>query len=154
MGRQPPMLLPRILVALHVLSLMLWIGSLVSITRVLSSAVGGLEAARPQLASTARRIYRVVASPWMGVAVLSGIGLLAYGLTHGNNYFRQGWFHVKLTAVVVLLALHFVLGARVRHAESKGLTDDVANGVRLVQLGTLVAATLAVACVTVWQFVR
>ena len=52
------------LLALHVFSLLFWVGSLVSITRVLSAGDGEPEAVRARLAATARKIYRSVASPW------------------------------------------------------------------------------------------
>lgn len=135
-----------LLLALHVFSLLFWVGSLVSITRVLSAADGESDAVRARLAATARKIYRAVASPWMGVATLTGFGMI--GVMHGA-YFRFGWFHGKLTAAIVMLALHFVLGARVRVAETNGLTDDIARGARTLQLGVLACAALAVGFVVV-----
>ena len=67
---------------------------------------------------------------------------------HGS-YFRYGWFHGKLTVAIVMLALHFVLGSRVRGAEVSGLTDEAANGARAIQLGVLVSAALPVGAVIV-----
>lgn len=135
-----------ILLGLHVFSLLFWVGSLVSITRVLAAGQGESDAVRARLAGTARRIYRAVASPWMGIATLTGLGMI--GVMHGA-YFRFGWFHGKLTVAIVMLALHFVLGSRVRGAEANGLTDDVAAGARGLQLGVLIAAALAVVFVVV-----
>lgn len=135
-----------ILLALHVFSLLFWVGSLVSITRVMSAAEGEADAVRARLASTARKIYRAVASPWMGVATLTGFGMI--GVVHGA-YFRFGWFHGKLTAAIVMLALHFVLGSKVRTAEATGLTDDIARGFRSLQLGVLACAAAAVTFVVV-----
>lgn len=135
-----------VLLALHVFSLLFWVGSLVSITRVMASAEGEPEAVRARLAATARKIYRTVSSPWMGVATLAGLGMVA---VMNGVYFRYGWFHGKLTAAIVMLALHFVLGSRVRAAEAGGLTDDAARSARALQLGVLAAAALAVGFVVV-----
>lgn len=132
-----------LVLSLHVFSLLLWIGSLVSITRTLSSAAGEPEAVRARLAVTARRLYRVVASPWMGLAVLSGLAMIA--MLKGGQ-FRFGWFHAKLTFAIALLALHFVIGSRVRRAESDGLTAETDNTVRRLQLGVMAAALLTVFC--------
>ena len=117
-------------VAVHILSLFLWIGSLVSMTRVLSSADGEPDLVRARLATTARKLYRVVASPWMGIAVLTGALLIVLypqnwqaqdmAISGTHWLFKQGFFHAKLTGVLVLLALHFTLGARIRRAERDG----------------------------------
>ena len=147
--------------ALHVLSLLLWIGSLVSITRVLGAADGEADAVRAKLASTARKIYRAVASPWMGIAVLTGIVLM---LRYPQNWqarsldmsgtrwlFKQGFWHTKLLGVVVMLALHFVLGGRVRRAEREGAPPGQAATMRGVQIGVLVTAAVIVMCIYVWR---
>ncbi len=135
-----------VLLALHVFSLLFWVGSLVSITRVLAAAVGETDAVRQRLASAARKIYRAVASPWMGIATLTGVGMI---VEQRGLYFRFGWFHGKLTVAIVMLALHFVLGSRVRAAEASGLTDDAARSARTLQIGVLLAAALAVVFVVV-----
>src|SRR5262249_45736118 len=135
--------LPRLfIVALHVLSLLLWIGSLVSITRVLASAEGETDDVRAKLAGAARKGYRAVASPWMGIAVITGIILVVTAPAHefrGQTLagwrwlFKQGFWHTKLLGVVLLLALHFVLGARVRRAERDGVAAPVARAMRGIQ---------------------
>ena len=139
-------MLITVLLATHVLALLLWIGSLVSITRVITAGVGEEPAVQAKFAALARRIYRSVASPWMGIATLAGLGMIAAAK---GAYFHYGWFHGKFTLALVMLALHFVLGARVRAAEAAGRTDGVAPQMRVLQLGVLVAAALAVVCVVV-----
>lgn len=135
-----------VLLALHVLADLLWVGSLVSITRVITSAAGEPEAARPRFAAAARRIYRTVSSPWMGIALLTGLVMI--GVMHGAQ-FRFGWFHGKFTAALAMLALHFVLGARVRAAEASGVDEKSAGAMRSLQVGVLLAAAAAVTFVIV-----
>lgn len=139
------------LLALHVFSVLFWVGSLVSVTRVMTSAAGEAEAVRARLAAVARKIYRSVSSPWMGIALLTGVGMIA--LQRGAH-FQIGLFHGKLTAVLVMLALHFTLGSKVRAAEANGLTDEAAGSARALQIGVLVAAALAVGSIIAmkhWQ---
>lgn len=135
-----------VLLALHVLADLLWVGSLVSITRVISSAVGEPEPTRARLAATARRIYRTVSSPWMGIALLTGLAMI--GVMHGAQ-FRFGWFHGKFTAALAMLGLHFALGARVRAAEASGVDEQSAGAMRALQVGVLLAAAAAVTFVIV-----
>jgi uncharacterized membrane protein len=135
-----------VLLALHVLANLLWVGSLVSITRVITSAVGEPDAVRARFAAVARRIYRTVASPWMGIATLTGLAMI--GVAQGA-YFRFGWFHGKFTVALVMLGLHFVLGARVKAAEVSGIDEKTAASARALQLGVLGAAALAVLFVIV-----
>lgn len=142
-------MLLNVLLATHVLSLLLWIGSLVSITRVLTAGAAEEPAVQARFAALARRIYRTVSSPWMGVATLAGFAMI--GVRHGEM-FRHGWWHGKFTMALVMLALHFVLGARVRAAEAAGRTDGVAPQMRLLQLGVLVTAALAVLFVMVLKY--
>ena len=82
----------------------------------------------------------------MGLAVLSGIGMI--GAAHGL-YFHYGWFHGKLAMALGMLALHFVIGARVRAAEGAGRLDGVALHMRALQLGVLLVAALTVLFVIV-----
>lgn len=145
----PGMNLPITILAVHLLAVILWVGSLVSITRVLSLALDATGEARARLADAARGVYKTVSSVWMGVGLLAGVGLIA--VTPG--LFRMGWFHGKLTAGIVMLALHFVLGAKVRRAQMEA-GDDTAfraalASVRGLQVGVLAAAAVAVSCVTI-----
>lgn len=135
-----------VLLALHVLADLLWVGSLVSITRVITSAAGEPEPTRARLAAAARRIYRTVSSPWMGIATLTGLAMI--GVAQGA-YFRFGWFHGKFTAALVMLGLHFALGARVKAAEASGVDERSVGAMRGLQLGVLAAAAAAVVCVIV-----
>jgi uncharacterized membrane protein len=137
-----------LLLAAHVLAVIFWVGSLVSITRLLSLAKTLSGDARAKLTDGARAVYRSVSSSAMGIALLTGLGMM--GVITG--IFRMGWFHPKLTAALVMLALHFVLGVKVRKAQ--GASDDTAYqsavaSVGALQWGVVVTAALAVFAVIV-----
>lgn len=135
--------------AVHVLAVILWVGSLVSITRVLALALDSAGDGRARLADAARGVYKTVSSVWMGVALLAGVALIV--LTPG--IFRMHWFHPKLTAGVVMLGLHFFLGVKVRKAQAAGADDAgfraALASVRMIQVAVLAAAALAVSSVTI-----
>ena len=133
-------MLLTILLATHVLSLLLWIGSLVSITRVITAGAGEEPAVQAKLAALARRIYRGVASPWMGIATIAGFAMIAVAK---GAYFRFGWFHGKFTVALVMLGLHFVLGARVTGTQIKGAKSK-AQQVEVAIEGGAVKGRLAV----------
>lgn len=137
-----------LLLAAHVLAVIFWVGSLVSITRLLTLAKTLSGDARAKLTDGARAVYRSVSSSAMGIALLTGLGRIAAN----TGIFRMGWFHPKLTAALVMLALHFVLGAKVRKAQAAG--DDAAyasavTSVGALQWGVVLTATLAVFAVVV-----
>ena len=52
---------------------------------------------------------------------------------------------------MLLLALHFLLGARVRRVERSNDAAGVAGPMRGIQLGVLLLAALIVSCVLVWK---
>lgn len=137
-----------LLLAVHVLAVIFWVGSLVSITRLLGLAKTLEGDARAKVTDGARAVYRSVSSSAMGVALLAGLAVLGAN----TALFRMGWFHPKLTAAIIMLVLHFLLGAKVRKAQAAaddaGYRSAVAS-VGALQWGVVLAALLAVFAVVV-----
>lgn len=117
-----------LLLALHVCANVVWIGSI--------AAVGLLVA---KSGAAARYVYRVLAVPAFVASFVLGIGLVA---RDPAGYFHQGWFHAKLTAAIVVIALHHVIGGRAKRAEAGTLSGD--GGARVMTGVLLVAAAAAV----------
>ena len=141
-----------VLLAVHVLSLLLWVGGLVSIARLVALAAAAESTdARGALGRSARALYRSVASPWMGFALLTGLGMI--GALHGEQ-FKHGWFHGKFTLALVMLALHFVLGARVRRVEAQGATEADGGWARTMSLVVMALAAATVFCAIVLKAMR
>ncbi len=140
-----------VLLGLHVLSLLLWVGGLVSITQLLAGAGSDNDAVRTALARSARGLYRSMASPWMGFALLTGLGMI--GALHGEQ-FKHGWFHGKFTLALVMLGVHFVIGARVRRVEAQGMSDADVRWARTLQFVVLSVAAGAVFCAIVLKAMR
>ena len=99
-------------------------------------------AARVAVAGGARSVYRTLAAPSFGLSFIFGIALLA---GDPSGYFKQHWFHGKLTAALVVIALHHVIGGRAKRAEAGTLAGD--GAARALTLVLLVAAAGAVAAV-------
>lgn len=96
------------LLGLHLLSVMLWIGSLASIGLVASYASVDTKV-RGQLAYL---LYRRCALPAFVLAFTSGFARLWLGWH--SLYAKAGWMHTKLTLALVVIVLHHWVGARTR----------------------------------------
>lgn len=103
--------------AIHVIGIVFWLGGLLVLTRLFKQLVltGGLpDSARLETAKIIKRSYMGFVMPGIVLALGSGIyQLLERGM---GFYMAQGWFHGKLTLVLVLLVASFVFGAQVTGA--------------------------------------
>lgn len=136
--------LASLLIALHVLSNLIWIGSIVAVGVLISSSAKLDASARPVMGAAARKVYRTLAAPAFGMSFLFAIALVA---RDPGFYFKQGWFHGKLTAALIVIALHHVIGARARKAEAGTLAGDGKAGLLTAIL--FVAAAAAVVFVII-----
>jgi putative membrane protein len=130
-----------LLLCLHVLANLVWIGSILAVAVALSLT----EPAADVRGGIARAIYMRVSTPAFLVSFLAGVSLL---LMHWKLYMvATHWMHGKLTVALIVIALHHVIGARAKALASGKRKDagpvGVLGGVLLVAAG--VAAVLAVA---------
>lgn len=114
-----------VLKVLHLTGAVLWMGGLLA-----AGLVRGPE--QPGQPSTRRRLMSQLALPGFVLSLLAGLGLIM--AAHPGTL--TGWFHVKLTLVAGLLALH-ILAARGRLGGA-WLTPVVA----LLMVGVLSLAVL------------
>jgi putative membrane protein len=106
-----------LLLSLHVMANLVWIGSITSVGWLVATASRGGDQAKPA-AELAAGIYRRIATPAFGVSFAFGIAVL---LTNTAYYMHAHWFHGKLTFALVVIALHHVLGAKAKRAASGGV---------------------------------
>jgi protoporphyrinogen IX oxidase len=104
--------LDTLLIALHVMSNLVWIGSIAS--------VGWLTAAASRqddplvgkvVAELGYRLYKVAAVPAFLASFGFGVGRF---LVDPGTYMRLHWFHGKLTFALAAIALHHVIGGKAR----------------------------------------
>ncbi len=122
-----------LLVALHLIANMLWIGSIVS--------VGLLTAKAPE---AARKIYLHVAVP--GFLASFVFGVIRFAM-EPSYYLHLHWFHAKLTLALVIIALHHVIGGRAKKAAAAGSMQAGRNGA-ILAAGLFVFALAVVFLVT------
>jgi len=133
--------------AIHVVGFVFWVGGLLVLTRLFKQLVvqGGLpEAARLEAAKAMKRGYFGFVIAGLTLTLLSGIyQLLERGM---GFYMAQGWFHGKLTLVIVLIVASVVFGAQVKAAANgrpvKGGTVGMIHGLTSAALVLIAFLTL------------
>lgn len=105
------------LIALHVIADLFWIGSILSVALLLARGPGDAR----QRGAAARLVYRTLAAPSFGIAFLAGVALLGMNPT---LYFKAThYMHGKLPLALGVVALHHVLGARAKKMEAGEAPD-------------------------------
>jgi len=92
--------------ALHIIAVIAWMAGLLYLPRLYvyhAQATVGSELSET-LKIMERRLLRAIMNPAMLVALIAGGALLTY------QDFTQGWLHVKLTAIVILIVIHMLMG--------------------------------------------
>lgn len=103
-------------IGVHIVGLVMWLGGMMILTRALKLFAGS-----EALPSFARRTFHGFVLPGAVLSVSSGLyQLLSVGVSH---YMQQGWFHGKLTFVVALFVVTFLLFRQVRTLRTTGAVD-------------------------------
>lgn len=119
------------IITVHVLAVVVWIGSLVSIGLV-ATAKGDGGATSNVRGTLARRIYQRAAVPAFVVAFGAGLFRLLRGWNEGylsafgvwsNGYAKSPWMHAKLSMALVIIGLHHVVGGRTRKMANDGAPE-------------------------------
>ncbi len=107
--------------AVHIFGIVFWVGGLLFLTRFLKKLVPPrLE--DKELVGFARISWNGFILPGAAIALASGLyQLFLMGISY---YMKQGWFHGKLTFIIVLLAVTAIVGFEVRKVGS-GATPSV-----------------------------
>jgi putative membrane protein len=99
-----------LLVALHVLANVVWIGALLSVVLLLSRAASGAADAAV-VGGLARTVHVRLAAPAFMTSFAAGLVVI---LLAPRVYGHLPWLHVKLAFALVVIVLHHVIGARAR----------------------------------------
>ncbi|MBX3183235.1 MAG: hypothetical protein KIT72_04300 [Polyangiaceae bacterium] len=100
--------LPAVLVSLHVLADLLWVGSIVAVAFIL-----GRSTPEPKVrGELAYSVYKKLANPAFLLAFTLGMAQLVMNVSY---YFKATKFmHGKLLFALFVIGLHHVIGARAR----------------------------------------
>ena len=97
--------------ALHIISIVVWFGALLYLPRLfVYHAAARDQEVRRTLAVMATRLYKIIMNTGVAAVFLTGFAILWVN----PAVLAQGWFHVKLALVLLLLAYHILCGRFVR----------------------------------------
>lgn len=110
------------LLVLHVFGFTLWISGLLMTSLVLLRHIGVADPqARSSLAGIEKLGLRGLADPGATLAILAGILLI---MTNSPYYLHARWLHIKFIFVLLLIALHVIVGTRSKAFSSGRITLD------------------------------
>jgi len=119
------------LLVLHIFGFTLWISGLLMASFILLRHVGEkAPETRASLARIEKLALRGLADPGATLAILGGILLI---LTNRPYYLHAVWLHIKLVFVLLLIALHIIIGTRSK-AYAAGRVSLDAGYVRLLAI--------------------
>ena len=136
-------MLENTLVAIHVMANLVWIGTIASVGWLTAAAS---KESNADAAKLARNLYLRAAVPAFLASFTFGVSRL---LLAPKYYMTSHWFHGKLTAVIVVIALHHVIGAKAKKVAAGSMQQGASGGILVGAL--LAAAFLSVACVVLKQ---
>lgn len=104
----------------HIIGMVMWIGGLFVLSRVMRVFCEPYQSANPLIPLVSRSFFGFVVAGCL-LSLLSGIAQMVIGGM--SLYFKQGWFHGKLTLVLVLFVISILLGLEVsKLARGEALT--------------------------------
>jgi putative membrane protein len=110
------------LLVVHVFGFTLWIcGLLMSAFVLLRHTRETIPETRASLAGIEKLGLRAMADPGATLAILAGVLLI---MTNRPYFLHARWLHIKLIFVLLLIALHIVLGTRSKAFASGRVTLD------------------------------
>lgn len=136
-------MIANFLVVLHVTANLLWIGSIACVGWLVAAAA---RADNASAATLARGLYLRVAVPSFLASFVFGASRL---LMDPAYYMHLHWFHAKLTTVLIVIALHHIIGARAKKVAAGSMQAGRVGGILVGAL--LASAFLSVACVLLKQ---
>ncbi len=99
-------------VAVHLIGIVFWIGSLIVITRFFNLASDSAVAGSAAYRNLMSRAYFGFSVGGLVLATVTGIYQLS---SQGMSYYmKQGWFHGKLTLVLVLVGITVAVGIQIK----------------------------------------
>ncbi len=124
----------------HIIGMVLWLGGLVMIPRIMKGLIdnkGDLAVVGPTL----KRAYFGFTVSGMVLALITGIIQFFIG-GGASHYMKQGWFHGKLTFLIVLLVVTVILGGEIAKMGSAPLKSGKLLALHIVSASALIIIVL------------
>ena len=103
------------ILAFHVFGVILWLGSLLVLSSLLGLVAEEVGVSKERFLVAARRLFDVSANG----GALATIGFGIWLILLEPSVLRQGWLHIKLLLVVVLIVMHARLYRRINALEAE-----------------------------------
>jgi protoporphyrinogen IX oxidase len=116
----------RWLIAFHVVGVVMWMGSLMALSRILGYHVREPATVRPRFSFLEGRLDLFGAVPGAVLTLATGLGQLA--LEPDRWFSTARWMHVKLLLVLVLVVLHVMLLVRHRRLARQRADQVIPRG--------------------------
>jgi protoporphyrinogen IX oxidase len=128
--------------ALHLFAVIFWIGGLLMLTSLLARVPEEVGVSKERLLGAIRRLFEVVVSAGAALTIVLGFALAIMR----PEVLRQGWLHLKLLLVGVILFYHVRFYRRIRFLEDHP-SESSAHEFRVVHgvVSLLAFAILALA---------
>jgi len=110
--------------ALHIIGIVMWTGSLIVASRIIALGVNN---ANDNSASWLKKIFFGWTLSGLVLVTLTGLYQLIIGGGPGV-YFKQGWFHGKVTLVIVLYIVTFLFSRFLNQEQKKASTAMMIHG--------------------------
>lgn len=133
----------RYSLALHIIGIVMWLGGLLILTRMMSS----LEKLSKESLGLVPIIKKIFYGWILGGLFLTALtGLYQIGIRGISFYMKQGWFHSKLTLVLLLVGVTVALGLQVSKASRGDIVKSksvmILHGLSAVGLVSIVFLTM------------
>ena len=102
--------------AFHLVGIVLWFGALLQVTRLLKTRARSPESTWETLHAIERRTQLFVGFPGLFLTVLTGLTLLFHHPEGTANFMKHGWFHAKLTAVIIAIVVDVLVFVTIRQS--------------------------------------
>jgi uncharacterized membrane protein len=110
------------LLVVHIFGFTLWISGLLMTSLTLLRHIGVTDPeTRASLAGIEKLGLRALADPGATLAILAGILLIT---SNSSYYLHARWLHIKFVFVLLLIALHVIVGTRSKALASGRITLD------------------------------
>ncbi len=103
------------ILAFHVFGVILWLGSLLVLSSLLGLVAEEVGVSKERFLVAARRLFDVSANG----GALATIGFGIWLILLEPSVLRQGWLHIKLLLVVILIVIHARLFRRINALEAE-----------------------------------
>ena len=131
----------RISLAFHIVGLVLWVGGLIILPRIMKGFAGG-GATTGEAQAMIPRVFFGYIVPGFAIAIVTGL----YQFFEGGGasvYMKQGWFHGKLTFIILLVIATVLLATEVSKTKSGGvLSKGKLGAIHGIAAGSLILITL------------